>query len=149
MNMLGIVWKDLRYAVRSFRKDRGSVALALLALSLGIGASAVVFSVVWSVLIDPFPYTNSRRLVYVYIHDVKDAGPYGRSVRTPKEFFNLKQQNHVFSDIMPARPMNMVYSIGNAAYQVNGAVLDPSTFSGFGFKPELGREITQSDGAPG
>jgi putative ABC transport system permease protein len=149
MNSLGLIWQDLRYAVRSLRKDRGSVALALLALALGIGASAVVFSVVYSVLINPFPYTNSRRLVYVYIHDVKDSGPYGRSGRTPKEFFNLKQQNHVFSDVMSASSMNMVYTVGNSTYQATGAAMDPLTFSGLGFKPELGRAITQSDGAPG
>lgn len=149
MNILGSIWQDLRYAVRSFRKDRGSVLLALLALSLGIGASAVIFSVIYSVLINPFPYTNSRRLVYVYIHSVNDSGPYGRLQRTPKEFFDLKQQNHVFSDVMGARPLNMIYRVGNATYQVLGAALDPSTFAGLGFRPELGREITQSDGAAG
>ena len=43
--MAGIV-RDLRYAVRSLLHDRASVALALLALSLGIGATTVIFSVV-------------------------------------------------------------------------------------------------------
>jgi putative ABC transport system permease protein len=102
MSAAGSFLQDLRYAARSLRKDRGSVALALLALALGIGATTIIFSVVYSVLADPFPYKDSSRLVHIYIHDVKDNGPYGRNGYTTKEFFDFKAQNHVFSDMMAA-----------------------------------------------
>jgi ABC-type antimicrobial peptide transport system permease subunit len=63
--MNGFAWigRDLRYAVRSLLRDRGSVALAVLALSLGIGATTVIFSVVYSVLISAFPFKESSRVV--------------------------------------------------------------------------------------
>jgi putative ABC transport system permease protein len=149
MNLITSFWQDLRYAVRSLHKDRGSVALSLLALSLGIGASAVIFSVVYSVLLEPFPYKNADRLAYVYIHNVNDSGADGRRAYTVKEFFDLKSQNHVFSDVMGADGISIAYRIGNANYEATGGVLDPATFSGLGVKPELGREIAESDGAPG
>ncbi len=100
MSLAGSFWQDLRYAARSLRKDRGSVELALLALALGIGATTVIFSVVYSVLIDPFPYKDSSRLVHIYIHGSDQTGPYGRNGYTVKEFFDFKARNHVFSDLM-------------------------------------------------
>ena len=134
--------------MRSLSKDRGSIALALLALALGIGATTVIFSVVYSVLIDPFPYKDSSQLVHIYIHDMKSTGPYGRNGYTMKEFFDFKSQNHVFSDLMGAeygRPLHK----GQCTYQANGGVLDPGMFSGLGVQPILGRGITDSDGQPG
>ena len=147
--MLGSIWRDLRYAVRSLSKDRGSIALALLALALGIGATTVIFSVVYSVLIDPFPYKDSSQLVHIYIHDMKSTGPYGRNGYTMKEFFDFKSQNHVFSDMMGANNMDVLYTKDNNTYQANGGVLDPGMFSGLGVAPMLGRGITESDGEPG
>jgi predicted permease len=147
--MLGSIWRDLRYAVRSLSKDRGSISLALLALALGIGATTVIFSVVYSVLIDPFPYKDSSQLVHIYIHDMKSTGPYGRNGYTMKEFSDFKSQNHVFSDLMAANTMDVLYTKDNATYQANGAVLDPGMFSGLGVQPILGRGITESDGQPG
>jgi putative ABC transport system permease protein len=149
MSVAGSIWQDLRYAARSLRKDRGSVALALLALALGIGATTVIFSVVYSVLIDPFPYTNSSQLVHIYIHDMKQSGPYGRNGYTVKEFFDFKAQNHTFSDMMAGDSENAVYKIGNTTYRADMGILDPGMFSGLGVKPMIGREIAESDGAPG
>jgi putative ABC transport system permease protein len=147
--MLGGIWRDLRYAVRSFSKDRGPVALALLALALGIGATTIIFSVVYSVLIDPFPYKDSSQLVHIYIHDMKNTGPYGRNGYTVKEFYDYKAQNHVFSDMMAATNNDVLYTKDNATYQANGGVLDPGMFSGLGVPPMLGRGLTESDGQPG
>jgi len=149
MSMVGSIWRDLRHALRSFHKDRGSVALALLALALGVGASTVIFSVVYSVLIEPFPYKNADRLLYIYTHNTKDSGPFGRNLYTVKEFFDFRAQNHVFSSILGGTSMDITYLMGNTSYQVRGAALEPVTFAALGFKPRLGREITESDAAPG
>ena len=67
--MLASIGRDLRHAVRSFGKDRGSIALAILALALGVGASTVIFSIVYSMLIAPYPYRDADHLVYIHIHN--------------------------------------------------------------------------------
>lgn len=146
---LGSIWRDLRYAGRTLRKDRGSVALALIALALGIGATTVIFSVVYSVLIDPFPYKDSGKLVHIYIHDITQPDPSGWRPFTTKEFFDFKTQNHVFSDMMACTGLYVVYKLGNSMYSAIGALVDPGMFSGLGVKPMLGRDITDSDGEPG
>lgn len=148
--MVGSIGRDLRHAVRSCHRDRGSVALALFALALGIGASAVIFSVVYNVLIEPFPYKNADRLLYIYTHNSKQQGSYEQNVYTVKEFLDFRRENHVFSTIYGSTTIiDMMYVLGNTTYETQGAAVEPATFAGLGFRPQLGREITESDAAPG
>jgi hypothetical protein len=50
--------QDAQYGLRSFLKNPGSTSVALLSLVLGIGANTAIFSVVYCILIDPYPYTK-------------------------------------------------------------------------------------------
>jgi hypothetical protein len=66
------VLADLRYAGRELRRRPGFAATAILSLALGIGATSAVFSVVYGVLIDPFPYAGADRMMQLALRD--DAG---------------------------------------------------------------------------
>ncbi len=57
------LFSDLQYSARELRKRPGFVLTAVLSLALGIGATSAVFSVIYAVLIDPFPYPNADRMV--------------------------------------------------------------------------------------
>ena len=148
-HMIRSMGRDLRLAVRSFYRDRRSITLAIVALALGIGASTVIFSIVYSMLIAPYPYKDADRLAYIHIHNAEHDNLYGRASFTVQEFFDYKEQNHVFSDMLAANLMEAVYTIGNVSYEATGDLIDPDTFAQFDVKPEAGREITDSDGAPG
>jgi predicted permease len=62
---LDIFMQDLRYTLRTLRRDRGFTIVAVLILALGIGANIVVFSVVSTILLRPLPFPNSHELVWI------------------------------------------------------------------------------------
>ena len=59
------VLRDVRYALRGFRRNPVFAVTAILTLSLGIGTTAAVFSVVDRILFRPLPYAHDDRLVSV------------------------------------------------------------------------------------
>ena len=71
-------WMDLGYGARGLRNQPGFAAIAILTLALGIGASTTIFSVIYNVLLDPFPYTDAKRVVAIQIHDLATGREGGR-----------------------------------------------------------------------
>jgi hypothetical protein len=60
------LWQDVRYAVRSLRRDLGFTATIIITLAIGIGVNTAVFSVVRSVLLAPLPFPGSDELVVLW-----------------------------------------------------------------------------------
>jgi putative ABC transport system permease protein len=65
--------QDLRYAFRTLRRNPAYVAIIVLVLALGIGANALIFSVINVVLLMRFPYNDAERLVLVQTINLKGA----------------------------------------------------------------------------
>lgn len=67
------LWQDFRYALRTMRKKTGFVAVALLTLALGIGATTVMFTVIDGVLLKPLPYAAPDKLLTLQSHTESDG----------------------------------------------------------------------------
>jgi hypothetical protein len=67
---------NLRYAMRELRRRPGFTLTAVLSLALGIGATSAVFSVIYAVLIDPFPYVGVGRMMQLILKDKSDRNRY-------------------------------------------------------------------------
>ena len=66
---IGSLTQDLRYTVRTLRRDAGFAVFAIVIAGLGIGASSTVFSVVNALLLRPLPFADPGRLVWISNHD--------------------------------------------------------------------------------
>ena len=141
--------QDLRYSIRTLFKDRRFALLAVFALALGIGASTVVFSVIYDGLLNPFPYRDAGGISIFQIHDVSRRGNGGRGVFSFNEFLDYREQNHVFSDMVGTAGLNVLYESEGGAREFQGAFLTTNTFPFLGVKPLLGRWFTDDDGKPG
>src|SRR5260370_4492070 len=82
-SVLETCWQDLRFGVRTLRKSPGFTAVAVLTLALGIGANTVIFSAVYAVLLQPLPFNDSDRLVF--IHEEKPPRRWNRERISPAE----------------------------------------------------------------
>src|SRR5918993_3178651 len=100
MNWFQDARRDIAYAARSLRGPPAFTAVAVLTLALGIGAVTIIYSVLRNVVLDPFPYSRSDRLVNVLLKDSSDRivrGPYFSA----DEFLDYQEQTTaVFEDVV-------------------------------------------------
>src|SRR5262249_50707499 len=111
--------RDLRFGMRMLLKSPGFTLIALLTLSLGIGANTAVFSVVHAVLLKPLPYKDAERIVVANV--------------SPPDFRDVKESTQIF-DQMSIWGSN-VYNV-----TVNG---EPSQVRGASVSPEFLPMLTQ------
>src|SRR5918993_5228904 len=57
---------DIRYAIRALRQQPLFALVAVLTLTLGIGANTAIFSLLYQILLRPLPYPDAERLVFVW-----------------------------------------------------------------------------------
>jgi predicted permease len=96
---------DIRFALRSLRKQRGFTAIAVVCLALGIGANTAIFSVVRAVLLESLPYGDPSRLVRVY-ETFAFQGQRGRGSVSVANYLDFRTDNRVFEDLA-------AYSVGS------------------------------------
>ncbi|MGA2153424.1 MAG: ABC transporter permease [Bryobacteraceae bacterium] len=144
-----LLWREIRSAARGLGRDRTFTCLAAAALALGIGSTTAIFSVIDNVLLEPFPYTDSHRLVTIQIHDSTRSDPGGRSGFRVPEFLDYQEQNHVFDRAVGNCGIDVLYDNGEGTEQFNGALVSPDTFEFLGMPALVGRVMGPADYRPG
>jgi len=126
---------DLRYAGRELRRRPGFALTAVLSLALGIGATSAVFSVIYAILIDPFPYPRADRIMEMRLVDKagKDSymGPSGPQDVTLMDWWNLTTTD------------------GDLPEDVQANYIDPNAPNHWGIRALKGRWLIPSDAPPG
>lgn len=138
--------QDLRYTFRTFRRDVGFAALAILIAGLGIGASSTVFSVANALLLRPLPFSNPDRLVWIYNHD---RGGLSGATTQVAYLIDLKRRNRSFSDIAAYFAFygsgDLKLTGAGEPERLSGVPVSENFFPLLGVTPELGRNFTAEE----
>lgn len=138
--------RDFRFAVRTLTKDRRFSVVAILALALGIGASTIIFSLVYNLLLSPFPYKNADRMITFSTKNLSnEGGSNGRTFYSVEEFRAFREQNRTFEELAGYDPLGFLYSDGKESRSFSGARVSANTFEFYGVPPLLGRGISPED----
>ena len=137
--------QDLRYAFRQFLKSPGFTFTSVISLTLGIGATTAIFSVIYAVLIDPYPYKDAGRMVHVELRNKEDRGPL--LVVNGSEYQDLRKLACV-DDVFLQQQKQVVMTGDHFPISVLAGQYSPNLFTYMGVPPVLGREFTAAD-APG
>jgi predicted permease len=132
--------QDLRYTVRTLRRDAGFTTFAVLIAGLGIGASATVFSVVNTLILRPLPFTEPNRLVWITNRDV--SGLSGQTTQIG-HMLDLRERTQTMSAVTGYFAF---YGVGDNLLsgkgepeRLNGVPVSDNFFDVLGVKPMLGR----------
>jgi putative ABC transport system permease protein len=140
--------QDVRQALRAVMRQPGFHLVAMLTLALGIGSVAVVYSVVRQILLDPFPYRDSDRMVDVIVRDAQTDRLFRGALPAP-EFLDFQEQSDVFEDVLGTNVVSMHYASDEGADRLAVAFVTPNMFSFLGVQPLAGRAFTAADAEPG
>jgi putative ABC transport system permease protein len=133
---------DLQYSARELRKRPGFALTAVLSLALGIGATSAVFSVIYAVLIDPFPYPAAERIADFRLIDksghLRYTGLNGSQIK------RLRQANSLES-VVAMDWWNLTTTDGDIPEDVQTNYITPNAPNHWGIAPLYGRWLVPSD----
>ncbi len=130
--------QDLRYGARTLAKNKAFTAVAVLTLALGIGANTAIFSVVNAILLQPLPYKDPGKLVFVWTTMISQGVPISGS--SAPDFREWRARNRVFQEMAAYTYDNLNLSLpGEEPSRLQGADVSPELFSLLGVNPVLGR----------
>jgi predicted permease len=139
--------QDLRYAFRTLRKQPVFTLVAVLTLTLGIGANTAIFSLLYQVILRPLPFPEPDRLVFVsnlYAASGGDAS----SVSIP-DYLDRRREAPAIEDAALFTGREATLMIGTTPEQVGLLRVTPSFFTTLRRGPSLGRPFNDADAIPG
>ena len=138
---------DLRFGLRSIWKNPVFSGVTVLSLALGIGATTAMFSLIYAVLLHPFPYADADRIMNPAIFN-EDNPQERRWFAMTKPQFELMRQAKSLESLLGFRNMNMEISGAGLPEDVAAVYLTENADAFFGVPALLGRGIQPSDALP-
>ncbi len=139
--------RDVRYGVRTLRRNLSLTVVAVLTLALGIGATTAIFSLANTVLLRPLPFPDPDRLVLLQESMPKIVpGKFDISAPDVADFQSL---NHVFQEMGAFQSGKVDLTSAGAPLRIDAANVSASLFRTLGVQPALGRAFEDSEDPPG
>lgn len=144
---LEVLLQDLRYALRTLRRDRAFATVVILVLALGIGANTAVFSVVNTILLRPLPFRQPQQLVWFAAN--KGEGGLSAQTYTVSAFEEFERHNRSFQEVTSYQTFfnSVDYKLvgKGAPVPIVGIQVAGNFFPMLGVQPMLGRLFTPEE----
>jgi putative ABC transport system permease protein len=138
--------QDIRFSLRQLFKSPGFALTAVLSLALGIGATTAVFSVVYAILMNPYPYAASDRMIHMrLLDDLQQERGFGL---TGAQWQQMRK-SPVVEDAFMEDDWSLTVTGRDLPEDVQGVYLSSNGFSFMGVPPALGRGLLPSDAIDG
>src|SRR5438874_1439714 len=141
------LFQDLRFALRTLRKNMMLTVVMVASLAIGIGANSAIFSVVDALLLRPLPYPQPDRLAAVWLHS--PAIGILRDWPSPGEYIDVQNENHSFEEMALAQSRTFILTGREQPERVFGLRTQSSLLEMLGAKPLLGRLLLPEEDKPG
>jgi predicted permease len=138
---------DVRFALRLFAKDRAYSATVILTLMLCVGANAVVFTVVRSVLMRPLPFADPNALVFSY-DSFPGAGVHRAGTSVPN-YLDHCTFTDIYESVALYRATGVEVGTAGAVERIRAMSVTPSFFRVLKVSPLRGRPFAESEGTVG
>ncbi|PYJ84034.1 MAG: hypothetical protein DME22_14165, partial [Verrucomicrobia bacterium] len=135
---------DLKFAFRQLLKNPGFTTVAVLTLALGIMATTAMYSVIYAVVLDPFPYKDVDHLMSVKVWNPGEQGY--RTYYSTDQFLEIAGRSSIFEGVIASTISDVVWTGEGDPQRLRGNHGTPNTFRVMGVPPWLGRTILPSDG---
>ena len=140
------LFQDLRYSARQLIKDPGFTLTALISLALGIGTATAVFSVIYAVLMNPYPYPTADRIVRLTTQSKAGSGDpvylNGAQIQTLR-------QSPVVESVLAMDYQELMLTGQDLPENVSVVSFTSNSFQDLGVPPMLGRGLWASDAVDG
>jgi predicted permease len=144
---LDVLGQDLRYTLRTLRRDRGFACVVMLVLALGIGANVAVFSVVNTLLLRPLPFRQPDRLVWFASN--RGKGGLSEQTYTVSAFEEFRRHNRSFLDVTSYQTFfnSIQYKLTGRGdpLPIVGVQVAENFFPLLGVEPSVGRLFTPEE----
>ena len=138
-------WQDLRYAIRSHRREPTFTLMVVATLALGIGASTAIFSMVNAIVLRPLPYPQPDRIAFI-----SETNAHANNISVSwMDFLDWQQRAHSFESLAASRPDVFVRTGDGPAERLQGRHVTSNFFRVLGVHPILGRDLTDADDVAG
>ena len=135
--MLESIFQDLRFGLRILRRTPGFSILAILCLTLGIGANAAVFSWIEGILFRPYPAVAHQERLLALAGTAR--GETGATSLSWPDFLDLQRSCTLFDSFFVSKITGTTLSIGDRAEVTTGSIVSANYFDAIGVHPILGR----------
>lgn len=140
-NSMDTLIQDVRFSLRTLRKSPGFFSVAVITLAMGIGATVAAFSVVNAVLLRPFGFRDSDRLLWIYSQ--RSDNPRGNF--SLPEYCDYRDQTTSFDGLAAIASFNPSLSDSGEPERVQGVKMSANAFDILGLRPLLGRTLIAED----